>query len=486
LADFARFLDSGNFQYPAVHWLNDDILLGIFNFYRLDAQEDWNVRLLWCKLSHVCQRWRHLIYECNFHLGMHIKCTNGTPIVDTLDHLPPLPLIIDYKTTHKYSGANVLTRQDKSRIYHALQFHDRVHQIVLDLAPSILHTVVALMDKHFPILEHLSLSSSDENGIHLTLPKAFLAPNLRHLSLPSTILPKRLRLLTSTISLVTLKLSDVQTSSYFRPRLLVARLSSLPQLKELSIEFSVPIPRPSTERELLGEEGTPKTLPNLQTFRYKGVGTYLESLVAQIRVPLLERLWVTLFNQVAFALPHLYHLINITEGLKLPTATVYFHHDDVSVVAAHHSSRQFDEPLRLCVKCKQLDWQIDCAGQICNALIPALSSVERFTLELYYRKYRRIPTELQNGGIDGTTWHELLRSFVGMKELHIDDHELLEELSRALNLGEVGSEPAFLPNLRSITAEESLFTSFIRTRQTVGRPVQFLWLPPPLRWSRAK
>jgi hypothetical protein len=416
---------------------------------------------------------------------MHIKCTNGTPIVDTLDHLPPLPLIVDYKTNDDYSGAKKLRKQDESRIYHALQFHDRVRRVDLDLPPSILHKVLVLMDKHFPILEHLSLSSSAENGIHLTLPKAFMAPNIRHLALPSIILPKRLRLLISTISLVTLKLGNIQSSNYFRPRLLVARLSSFPQLKELSIEFSVPIPRPSTERELLGEEGTPVTLPNLQTFSFKGVSTYLESLVAQIRVPLLERLWVTLFNQIAFALPHLYHLINITEGFKLPTATVYFHHDEVSVVTALHNSRQFDEPLRLRVKCKQLDWQIDCAGQICNALFPALSAVERFTLELYYRKYRRIPTELQNGAIDGTTWHELLRPFIGVKELHID-HELLEELSRALQLDEVGSDPGFLPHLQSITAEENLFTSFIHTRQIVGRPVRFRWLPPALQWSRAK
>jgi hypothetical protein len=34
--------------------------------------------------------------------------------------------------------------------------------------------------------------------------------------------------------------------------------------------------------------------------------------------------------------------------------------------------------------CKQLDWQIDCAAQICHELIPALSSVERFTLTVYY------------------------------------------------------------------------------------------------------
>ena len=474
-----------NVQSSPIHRVNDDVLLNIFNCYRLDEEDDWNVRLLWCKLSQVCQRWRHLIYDCASHLSMHIECTNGTPIVDTLDHLPPLPLVVDYKTKNKYSGATVLTERDQIGILNAIRLHDRVRLIDLDLPPSILYKVLALMDRHFPILEHLSLSFSAENSIHLTLPKAFMAPNIRHISIPSINLSKRLRLLTSTISLVTLKLKNMQSSSYFRPRLLVARLSSLPQLEELSIEFSVPIPRPSTEMELLGEEGTPVTLPNLQILCFKGVSAYLESLVAQIRVPLLERLGITLFNQIAFVLPHLYHLINITEAFKLPTATVYFHHDEVSVVTAHHSSRQFFEPLCLRVKCKQLDWQIDCVGQICNALIPTLSAVERFTLELYYRNHRRIPTELQNGAIDSTTWHELLRSFIGVEDLHID-HELLEELSRALQVDEVGSEPGFLPHLQFITAEDDKFTSFIHARKVVGRPVRFRWLPPPLQWSRAK
>ena len=98
----------------------------------------------------------------------------------------------------------------------------------------------------------------------------------------------------------------------------MARLRSLPQLEELYIGFSIPIPRPSTERELLGEQGTPVTLPSLKNLRFKGVSAYLESLVAQIRAPLLEQLDITLFNQIAFALPHLSHLINITEGFKFP------------------------------------------------------------------------------------------------------------------------------------------------------------------------
>ena len=457
--------------YVTIHWLNDDILLDIFNCYRLDEKNGWNVRLGWCKLSHVCQRWRHLIYESAFHLGMHIQCTHDTPIVDTLDHLPPLPLFVDYSCT---SGP-VLTEQDELGIHHALRLHDRVRHIFLDIPPSILQKCLVLMDQCFPILEHLTLWFGADKFPTVTLPKAFLAPNLRHLTLPGICPPKRLRFLNSTASLVTLVLWKIQASSYFRPTLLVARLLSLPQLEELSIGFSIPIPRPSTERELLGEQGTPVMLPNLKTLRFRGVNAYLESLFAQIRAPHLERLDITLFNQIAFALPHLSHLINITEGFKLLAARVYFHRNEVFITAANTTSRRIEEPFFLCVMCEQLDWQIDCAAQICDALIPALSGVERFTLDFYDET---LPTEWQDGEIDGTTWPELLRPFIRVKELYVLNG-LLEELSRGLQIYEVGLDPGFLPGLQYIFAADNQFASFIDTRRVAGRPVQFSNLPPP-------
>ena len=453
-------------QHPVIHWLNDDILLNIFNCYRLDDEFRWNHRFLWFKLSRVCQRWRHLIHESAFHLGMEIKCTNGTRIVDTLDHLPPLPLFVDYTLT-------IPTKQDELGIYHALRLHDRVRHIGLVLLPSILQKFITLMNEHFPTLEHLSLtfsqseSATSTNNLPLTFPKAFLAPKLRHLALPNISPPRRLQLLTATASLIILQFNEIQKSSYFRPRLLVARLSSLPQLEKLSISFSVPIPRPSSERELLGEKGALVTLPSLKNLEFTGAGAYLESLVAQIRAPLLEKLRIKLFNQIAFVQPHLSYLINITEAFKLPSAVVGFDPDEVYVIMGR---RPGWGPFKFHVKCNQLDWQIDCAAQICSTLIPALSCVELIRLACFHKK---IPVEWQNSAVDGSTWHELLRSFMGVKELHIEKL-LLEELSCALQADVVGSDPGFLPNLQSIGGGSNLFTSFIDTRQVVGRPVQFL------------
>ena len=213
-------------------------------------------------------------------------------------HLPLLPLFVHYHCSRRY--APTVLEQDELVIHDTLRLHGRIRHIKLDLPPSILRKALALMDGNFPILEHHYLSSpfSANSGdrLPLTLPKAFIAPNLLHLTLIDIGLPKILWILTSTVSLVTLTLRDIQTSSYFSPRLLVARLESLPLLEELTISFSISIPHPGTESELLGE-GALITLPSLKTLQFRGVGAYLESLVAQIRVPLLEQLHIGSFHQ---------------------------------------------------------------------------------------------------------------------------------------------------------------------------------------------
>ncbi|KAH8995981.1 hypothetical protein EDB92DRAFT_111668 [Lactarius akahatsu] len=411
--------------YTTVNTLNDDILLRTFSYFRLGEEDAWNERLGWCKLSHTCRRWRHLVYSSAFHLGMHILCTNGTPIVDTLDHLPPVPLFVNYQ----YEAATP-SRKDELGIHHALRLRDRVRRIVLHFPPSAMHQFLMLMDGPFPILERLSLSFPADKMTGLILPNTFLAPNLRHLTLIGVGLPKGLSSLSSTAFLVTLSLTNIRASGYFLPSQLVARLQFLPQLEGLSIGFSIPIPRPAAERVLLGKRRTPFTLPKLKNLTFQGVSAYLERFVSQIKAPLLERLDITLFGQIAFALPQLSHLTNMTKRLELPKAEVCFGRDEVSIVLDHHVSRRYGRNghFILRVMCKNLDWQIDCAAQVCGALMPVLSGVEKLTLGFHKET---MPTKWQNGEIDGTTWHELLRSFIGVKELHICG-ALSEELSRAL------------------------------------------------------
>ena len=153
---------------------------------------------------------------------------------------------------------------------------------------------------------------------------------------------------------------------------------------------------------------------------------------------------------------------------KLSRAAVDFRYNDIGV-----STFLGPAPFSFGVDCKPLDWQIDCAAQICHALIPILSAPQE--LSFHSCDHKKIPPELRDGAADSATWHDLLRSFIGVRDLFIFG-PILEELSRALQVDEVGSDPGFLPNLRSIHAKDNLFTSFIDTRQVVGRPVQFVGL----------
>lgn len=479
--------------YTSVNTLNDDVLLSIFNHYRPDDENTWNHQLGWFKLAHVCQRWRHLIYESAFHLDAHILCTKGAPVVDTLSLLPPLPLVIDYQST-------TMCARDELGISHALRLRDRVRRVDLHIPPSSLRRSLVLMDELFPRLERLSLSSTADEDMNLIVPKTFLAPNLRHLKLVGVNLSSELPLLFSTLSLVTLTLTNIRGSGYFLPKHLITRLRSFRQLEELSIGFSVPLPHPGAERELLDVLESPVhvTLPKLKRFTFSGVSAYLESLVAQIKAPLLEQLNITLFNQTAFALPHLSHFTNTTEGPKLPVAEIIFERDAVSLVADHRWLKLGNRPsiFSLRIMCDPFARQIDCAAQICSALRPMLSGAEQLALVdgLW------MPTDWQDSTSDvdsAAMWRKLLRPFVGAKRLHIC-RRLLRELVRVLESGDcdcdAGSDPGLLPGLQELSpgvAEwrtHEFFTSFVDARRVAGRPVRLT--PSPMLnarpWNRPR
>lgn len=78
-----------------IHMLNYDALLGIFGHYRMQDVDNWNIRLKWRMLAHVCRRWRYLIYDSSSLLDMCLLF-NPSFSIDLLAHLPPLPLIIHY------------------------------------------------------------------------------------------------------------------------------------------------------------------------------------------------------------------------------------------------------------------------------------------------------------------------------------------------------------------------------------------------------
>ena len=451
--------------YTIADILNGDILLVIFQHYQLDNQSEWNRKRRWCKLSHVCRKWRHLIHQSSFHLNVHIYFINGTPPLNLLAHLPPFPLVVDYQG----GDAN-----DDCGVIHAIQCRDRILRIEYQAPCLHLGRLVVSMDESFPRLEFLSLSSTikPEEGTRLTLPSTFLAPDLRHLSLHGICLPKGLPFLASAFSLITLKLTDIQSHGYFSPETLVTQLQHIPQLEELSIGFSTPLPRPSTEGELLGAPMTHTALPTLRRLAFRGVSVYVENLLARISFPLLERCNITLFNQLNFTLPHLSHFTRTTETLRHPVANVIFNQEGVSFVVTSRDELN-DGTFSLRVNCKPFDWQIDSATQVCSALVHALSAAEELTLDF---DEENLPSDWRNE-VDALMWHALLWPFHGVKKLCVG-YPLASELSNALESDDAELVLGLLPELEELEAQVELehvnkaFETFIDARQLAGHHVR--------------
>ena len=218
-----------------------------------------------------------------------------------LAHFPSLPLAIYYD-----ESGNMTSVKYEKDILLALKHSDRVHYVFLDLPRPKLQKIMTTMDEQFPILERLYLSTWVKGDGSVVLPRTFQAPHLRHLFLRTAALPITSPLLTTTVGLVTLRLSRIPASAYFPPNYLLTRLSLMPQLEILDIGFHSPLPNRDVERQLLATPIMPHiTLPNLREFRFRGVSAYLEGLVAQISAQVLSKLQIVFSNQLSFTIPRL-------------------------------------------------------------------------------------------------------------------------------------------------------------------------------------
>ena len=404
---------------------------------------------------------------------MCLFLTNNSPSLDTLGHLPPLPLVINYS-----DKTRVTVRKDEDNICLGLQQHGRVRRVVLRAPSSSLYMWLKPMNKLFPKLRDVSLLSTTTEEMSPVLPETLQAPDLRHLSLHGIGLPKGL---SSMISLSILSLTHIGVPCYFSPGDLVTQLQSLPHLEELSIGFAIPIPLPSSEGDLLPAPIPPVTLPTLRRLTFRGVGVYLDNLVAQINTPRLELLNLVLSFELTFALVNLTEFVNRTERLGCLIAQVTFKKDGPFIDAEQRGVGQ----LSLRVICEPLDWQIDSVTQVCSALGKVLSAVEELTLDL---DVDGMPSDWKDT-LDNMLWHDLLRPFIGVKKLCIGS-SLTLELSQALEQDAGGLVLELLPELQELDVQleidhaKNAFSTFVETRNSVGHPVHLLAPPMMLAISR--
>jgi hypothetical protein len=269
----------------------------------------------------------------------------------------------------------------------------------------------------------------------------------------------------SATHLVDLKLSDIPHSGYISPEAIVALISVLSSLETLLVEFESPQSCP--DRETRPPPPSKRSvIPALLRFTYKGVVEYLEVLVTGIDTPQLDNMQIAFFNQIDFDTPRLAQFINRTPKLGKRDATVQFN-DDFAVVALSPGT------LGITISCREPDWQLSSAEQVCNSSLYPLSSVEHLYIE---HKYRQLVWKSDD--IENTLWLQLLLPFTALKNLYISK-EFSLGIAAALEELDGGRIIEVLPSLQNIFVEwlepwgpvEESIEKFIAARQLSNRPM---------------
>ena len=439
----------------------------------MGGNELWVQGRWWYRLAQVCQRWRNLILGSASHLRLSLVCTDGTPVENMLTHSPHLPLTVDYR-----SGGRI-TAEDEEGILLALEQRHRVRHLRLCLPIHDLRKLVMAIDEEFPILEYLIVYSWAKDSTVLMLPETLQAPHLRLLFLGSFACPIQPRLHPTAPGLVTLFLIIEHPSAYFQPSILLQWISFMPQLENLQIIFTFPVPNRDVERQLtLTPITTHITLPNLRLFGFRGVSAYLEAVVCRITTPHLERLIIQLFKQLTVSVPHLVQFMNTTENLRFDNAAIMFRDKQIQVRMKFHGANTY--AFFVTIDCRQLDWQVSSAVQISNAFSQAFSVVEHLTLR--YEVHSQSSDE--HNDVDRIEWRKLLRPFSNfkLKTLYVGDG-LTEQLSRCLRLEDGELPLELLPELQELKYDGSddagvVFAPFMDARKNAGRPVTLFYRDP--------
>ena len=439
--------------------LPDVALLEIFDVYtHEEVDEDKEGIEAWQTLVHVCRKWRNVVFGSPRRLNLRLYCSSGTPVRETLDVWPLLPIVIGVYPVDKWDNDNIIA---------ALEHNDRICKLVIiDIPNSKTEKALAALQQPFPALTFLQLMFWNDTGP--VLPASFLggsAPALQSIWLDRIPFPGLPKLLLTATNLNTLNIQHIPHSGYISPEAMATALSVLTRLKSLSIEFESPRSRPDRRPRRLPPP-THTVLPVLTNLMFKGVAEYLEDLVARIDAPLLDKLAIIFLHQMIFNCPHLTRFISRTPKFKAhDEARVDFSHHEVMVIFPPAFDGAFE--LELGISCKQSEWQLSSVAQVCitsfpRALISAVEHlyIESVSLKLHWQD------DIENG-----QWLEFLTPFTAVKDLYIS-LELMPNITRALK--ELAG--VVLPTLQTLFLEEPIpsgpvqeaIEQFVAARQLAG------------------
>ncbi len=448
--------------------LPDDVLLGIFDSY----VEDMDVEE-WITLAHVCRRWRSVVFQSPRRLNLRLHCTPGTPVRDTLDIWPPLPLSI-----HDAIFEDEPSQPGLDNIIAALEHNNRFCQIQFESFSSsqleYLVTNSTIMQKPFLELTELVLSVDKHDRDGPIIPDSFLdgtAPRLRSLKLaiPFPGLPK---LLLSATHLVNLELHDIPISGYIPPEEMATSLSALTILESLWLDIRWPV---LASRRPPPSPLTRSILPSLTKLIFKGVSEYLEEFLTRADAPQLNDLHITFFNEIIFDTPQLFRFISQRPNLRvLEKGQIVFNYAAIKV---KFPSQTFDYGvLSVVIPCIAQESQLSFLKQVCTSSLPPISTL--VDLSTFEDKYSNLCWQDDDENIL-PLWLELLHPFAAVKNLYVCK-KFVPRIAPVLQELVGGRTTEVLPTLENIFLEgfqppsgplHEGIKPFLAARRLTGQPV---------------
>ena len=459
------------YQPAAIGTLPDDALLEIFSFYVENASEVYGFERMkgWYTLTHVCKRWRNIVFASPRRLNLLLVCTSTRPVTEMLDFWPTLPVVVQDRQL------NIHPQSRMAYIIGAVRHRERICQIDLGNIPSfLLERLIEIMQEPFFALASLKLFS--KIGSVTVLPDSFLGgstPRLRSLTLSGVPFPALPKLLLSTNNLVVLRLMDIPHTGYISPEAMVTGLSSATRLEKLYLGFHSPRPRPDWPG---GSSQPPSSLtrvdfPALTHFSFHGVNEYIEDFVARINGRLLHKIFISFFHRLRFNILQLTEFIGRIEHSKAFQKAVVVFRPKHTYVTLYPFESTTGTTLTCAISCTVSEWQLSSLAELCSAPSSPLllSCLERLDILDGHNS-----SEHWRDDMEGIQWLELLQPLTTVKDLYLCE-ELALRIARALS-EERATE--VMPVLENIFVEnwqsevvQGVIGPFIDARELFGYPV---------------
>ena len=441
-------------------------LLKIFAFYVDEFREPVTVTVRdyhWHILVQVCRNWRNVVFGSPRYLNLRLLSTHRTPVRETIDAWPPLPILVAGFDNEEWGVDNIVA---------ALEYNDRIRKLDFYSSSSSsspdVDKVLAALHRPFPTLTDLRLSFRVETMP--VDPSSFLGgsapPQLQQLHLSSIPFPGVPKLLLSATHLVILELQSIPHSGYISPETMVTGLAVLTSLERFCISFKSPRSRPD-RRSRRPPPPTRTILPALNHLWFYGVSEYLDDLVARIDAPLLNKFEIIFLHQLIFDSPQLIQFLSRIPRFKAyDRAQLQFNSSGVQVTPIRVSWN-----LRLDILCRPSDWQLSSLAQVLNSgIIPAVKR-----LSIYEQKWN---TPSWQDDIEISQWLEVLHPLTAVKDLYISQG-LTPHIAPTLQELAGGRVTEVLPALQTLHFEETppsgpvqeSIGKWVAARQLAGCPV---------------